>query len=57
MQKRPDVQGLIQTNPDLTNKKRAINFYPIYYIKDTCVRCHSYWSQNEAEYHVDAIQN
>jgi formate-dependent nitrite reductase cytochrome c552 subunit len=28
-----------------------------YMLKDTCVRCHSYWSQEEAEYQVDAIQN
>jgi formate-dependent nitrite reductase cytochrome c552 subunit len=28
-----------------------------YMLKDTCVRCHSYRSQDEAEYHVDAIQN
>ena len=28
-----------------------------YVLKDTCVRCHSYWSQEEAEYQVDAIQN
>jgi formate-dependent nitrite reductase cytochrome c552 subunit len=26
-------------------------------LKDTCVRCHSYWSQEAAEYQVDAIQN
>jgi formate-dependent nitrite reductase cytochrome c552 subunit len=25
--------------------------------RDTCVRCHSYWSQDEAEYQVEAIQN
>ena len=28
-----------------------------YMLKDTCARCHSYWSQEEAEYQVDAIQN
>jgi len=28
-----------------------------YMLKDTCIRCHSYWSQEEAEYQVDAIQN
>ena len=28
-----------------------------YMLKDTCVHCHSYWSQEEAEYQVDAIQN
>jgi formate-dependent nitrite reductase cytochrome c552 subunit len=28
-----------------------------YMLKDTCVRCHSYWSQEAAEYQVDAIQN
>ncbi len=28
-----------------------------YMLKDTCVRCHSYWSQEEAEYQVDAIQD
>jgi formate-dependent nitrite reductase cytochrome c552 subunit len=28
-----------------------------YMLKDTCVRCHSYWSQDESEYQVDAIQN
>jgi formate-dependent nitrite reductase cytochrome c552 subunit len=28
-----------------------------YMLRDTCVRCHSYWSQEEAEYQVDAIQN
>lgn len=28
-----------------------------YMLRDTCVRCHSYWSQDEAEYQVDAIQN
>ena len=26
-------------------------------LKDTCVRCHTYWSQEEAEYQVDTIQN
>ncbi len=26
-------------------------------LKDTCVHCHPYWSQDEAEYQVDAIQN
>jgi formate-dependent nitrite reductase cytochrome c552 subunit len=25
--------------------------------KDTCVRCHSYWTEEEAEYQIDAIQN
>ncbi|MGQ9638282.1 MAG: ammonia-forming cytochrome c nitrite reductase subunit c552 [Thermodesulfobacteriota bacterium] len=28
-----------------------------YMLKDTCVRCHSSWSLEEAEYQVDAIQN
>ncbi len=28
-----------------------------YMLRDTCVRCHTYWSQDEAEYQVDAIQN
>ena len=28
-----------------------------YMLKDTCVRCHTYWSHEEAEYQVDAIQN
>ncbi len=28
-----------------------------YMLKDTCGRCHTYWSQEEAEYQVDAIQN
>lgn len=28
-----------------------------YMLKDTCVRCHAYWSQEEAEYQVDAVQN
>jgi formate-dependent nitrite reductase cytochrome c552 subunit len=28
-----------------------------YMFRDTCVRCHPYWSQDEAEYQVDAIQN
>ncbi|MFB3886072.1 MAG: ammonia-forming cytochrome c nitrite reductase subunit c552 [Thermodesulfobacteriota bacterium] len=28
-----------------------------YMLKDTCGRCHAYWSQEEAEYQVDAIQN
>jgi nitrite reductase (cytochrome c-552) len=28
-----------------------------YMLKDTCVRCHPSWSQEEAEYQVDAIQN
>ena len=28
-----------------------------YMFRDTCVRCHTYWSQEEAEYQVDAIQN
>ena len=28
-----------------------------YMLKDTCVRCHTYWSQEEAEYQVDAVQN
>jgi formate-dependent nitrite reductase cytochrome c552 subunit len=28
-----------------------------YMLKDTCVRCHKYWTAQEAEYQVDAIQN
>ena len=28
-----------------------------YMLRDTCVRCHPYWSQEEAEYQVDAIQD
>ncbi len=28
-----------------------------YMLKDTCIRCHQSWSQEEAEYQVDAIQN
>jgi formate-dependent nitrite reductase cytochrome c552 subunit len=28
-----------------------------YMFRDTCVHCHPYWSQDEAEYQVDAIQN
>ncbi len=28
-----------------------------YLLKDTCVRCHPYWEEGEAEYQVDAIQN
>ncbi len=28
-----------------------------YMLKDTCIRCHHSWSQEEAEYQVDAIQN
>ena len=28
-----------------------------YMLRDTCVRCHTYWSQEAAEYQVDAIQN
>jgi len=28
-----------------------------YMKKDTCVRCHTYWSQAEAEYQMDAVQN
>jgi nitrite reductase (cytochrome c-552) len=28
-----------------------------YMLKDTCGRCHPSWSQEEAEYQVDAIQN
>ena len=28
-----------------------------YMLRDTCVHCHTYWSQDEAEYQVDAIQN
>lgn len=28
-----------------------------YMLKDTCVRCHTSWSPEEAEYQVDAIQN
>jgi len=28
-----------------------------YMLKDTCVRCHAYWSQEAAEYQVDSIQN
>jgi len=26
-------------------------------LRDTCVQCHNTWSQDEAEYQVDAIQN
>jgi formate-dependent nitrite reductase cytochrome c552 subunit len=28
-----------------------------YMKKDTCVRCHPYWTEEEAEYQIDAIQN
>ena len=28
-----------------------------YMLRDTCVRCHPYWTQDEAEYQVDAVQN
>jgi len=28
-----------------------------YMKRDTCVKCHSYWTEQEAEYQVDAIQN
>lgn len=28
-----------------------------YMKKDTCVRCHRYWTEKEAEYQIDAIQN
>jgi nitrite reductase (cytochrome c-552) len=28
-----------------------------YMTKDTCVRCHSGWTEKEAEYQIDAIQN
>jgi len=28
-----------------------------YMKKDTCVRCHKYWTEQEAEYQIDAIQN
>ena len=28
-----------------------------YMLKDTCVRCHTYWNQEMAEYQVDSIQN
>jgi len=28
-----------------------------YMLKDTCLRCHKSWTQEEAEYQVDAIQN
>ena len=28
-----------------------------YMLRDTCTKCHNYWSQEEAEYQVDATQN
>lgn len=28
-----------------------------YMKKDTCVKCHKYWTEEEAEYQIDAIQN
>jgi len=28
-----------------------------YMLKDTCTKCHTYWSPKDAEYQVDAIQN
>jgi len=28
-----------------------------YMKKDTCVRCHTYWTQAQAEYQIDAVQN
>jgi len=28
-----------------------------YMLKDTCVKCHPYWNEKEAEYQVDAVQN
>ncbi len=28
-----------------------------YMKKDTCVRCHAYWTEEQAEYQIDAIQN
>jgi formate-dependent nitrite reductase cytochrome c552 subunit len=26
-------------------------------LKETCVKCHPYWTEKESEYQVDAIQN
>jgi formate-dependent nitrite reductase cytochrome c552 subunit len=28
-----------------------------YMKKDTCVKCHAYWTEEQAEYQIDAIQN
>jgi nitrite reductase (cytochrome c-552) len=28
-----------------------------YMKKDTCVKCHAYWTEQQAEYEIDAIQN
>jgi formate-dependent nitrite reductase cytochrome c552 subunit len=28
-----------------------------YMLKDTCVRCHTYWNQEMAEYQADSVQN
>ena len=28
-----------------------------YMKKDTCVKCHPSWSEKEADYQIDAIQN
>ncbi len=49
MPKIKDKRGKIQT----FHGQRSAR----YMLKDTCVHCHSYWTQEEAEYQVDAIQN
>ncbi len=30
---------------------------PRFMLKETCLRCHAYWTPEEAEYEIDAIQN
>ncbi len=42
-------------------KGKTVTFHgqksPRYMIEETCLRCHAYWSPEEAEYQIDTIQN
>jgi formate-dependent nitrite reductase cytochrome c552 subunit len=47
--------------PKMKGKEKEFTFHgqrsARYLLKDTCVRCHSKWSPEQAEYQVDAVQN
>ncbi len=47
--------------PKMKQKEKEFTFHgqrsARYLLKDTCVRCHSKWTAEQAEYQVDAVQN
>lgn len=47
--------------PKVKNDKKSYTWHgqksSKYMKKDTCLKCHSYWTEKEAEYQIEAIQN